>query len=125
MEKPYPTTQKAVLEQLVTERVIDKTQSGYTIRRMGAILLAHELADFPDVSRKAARVVVYSTPSKSKTKLDETWVTGYASGFRNLVVFVMGQLPQNEVVEQAIRRKVKLLPEIVIREIVANAMIRH
>jgi predicted HTH transcriptional regulator len=125
MEKPYPTKQKAVLEQLVSERLIDKSPGGFAIRRMGAILLAQKLADFPDVSRKAARVVVYSTPSKSQTKLDQTWETGYASGFRNLVAFIMGQLPQNEVVEEAIRRKMKLLPEIVIREIVANAMIHQ
>ena len=37
----------------------------------------------------------------------------------------MGQLPQNEVVEEAIRRKVKLLPEIVVREVVANALIHQ
>ncbi|MFQ3592852.1 MAG: ATP-binding protein [Gemmataceae bacterium] len=125
MERPYPTTQKAVLEHLVAERLIDKTPGGYSIRRMGAVLLAHRLTDFPDVSRKAARVVVYSTSSKSKTKLDQTWESGYATGFRPLVAFVMAQLPQNEVVEEAIRRKVKLVPEIVIREIVANAMIHQ
>lgn len=125
MERPYPTTQKAVLEQFAAERVIDKTASGYSIRRMGALLLAKRLVEFPDVARKAARVVVYSTGSKSKTKLDQTWENGYAAGFRPLVAFVMGQLPQNEVVEEAIRRRAKLLPEIVIREIVANAMIHQ
>ena len=46
-------------------------------------------------------------------------------GFQTLIAFVMGQLPQNEVVEDAIRRKVKLLPEIVIRELVANALIHQ
>ena len=116
MGRPYPTTREAVLEQLATERLIDKTPSGYSIRRMGAVLLAHRLTDFPDVSRKAARVVVYSTMSKLKTKLDQTWEGGYANGFRPLVAFVMGQLPQNEVVEEAIRRNVKLLPEIVIHQ---------
>lgn len=125
IEKPYPTTQTAVLEQLVAERLIDISLNGYAIRRMGALLLAQRLVDFPDVSRKAARVVVYSTESKSKTKLDQTWESGYANGFRNLVAFVMSQLPQNEVVQEAIRRKVKLLPEVVIREIVANAMIHQ
>ena len=92
---------------------------------MGAVLLARKLVDFPDISRKAARIVVYSANSKLKTKLDQTWESGYAAGFRALVAFVMGQLPQNEVVEEAIRKKAKLLPEIVIREIVANAMIHQ
>ena len=125
MEKPYPTTQKAVLEQLLAERLIDRAPEGYSIRRMGAILLARRLTDFQDVSRKAARIVVYPSNSKLKTKLDQTWESGYAAGFRPLVAFVMGQLPQNEVVEEAIRRKVKLLPEIVVREVVANALIHQ
>lgn len=69
MEKPYPTTQKAVLEQLLAERLIDRAPEGYSIRRMGAILLARRLTDFQDVSRKAARIVVYPSNSKLKTKL--------------------------------------------------------
>lgn len=60
-----------------------------------------------------------------KTKLDQTWESGYAVGFQPLVAFVMSQLPQNEIVEEAIRRKMKLLPEIVIRELVANSLIHQ
>jgi ATP-dependent DNA helicase RecG len=37
----------------------------------------------------------------------------------------MGQLPQNEVIEGAIRRDHKLVPEIVVRELVANALIHQ
>lgn len=37
----------------------------------------------------------------------------------------MSQLPQNEVIEDALRKEVKLLPEIVIRELVANALIHQ
>lgn len=125
MERPYPTTRTAVLEQLQSERLIDMTAEGYSIRRMGALLLARRLATFPEVSRKAVRVVVYAGNSKLKTKLDQTWEGGYAVGFQPLVAFVMSQLPQNEVVEEAIRRKVKLVPEIVIRELVANALIHQ
>jgi ATP-dependent DNA helicase RecG len=125
LQRPYPTTQKAVLEHIRAERLIDKTDGGYIIRRIGAVLLARRLADFPDVSRKAVRVVVYTGNSKVKTKLDQTWESGYAVGFQALVAFVMSQLPQNEVVEEAIRRKVKLVPEIVIRELVANSLIHQ
>jgi len=56
--------------------------------------------DFPDVSRKAVRVIVYVGDSKLKTKLDQTWESGYAVGFQPLVAFVMSQLPQNEIVEE-------------------------
>jgi predicted HTH transcriptional regulator len=47
MGRPYPTTQAAVLGQLQSERLIDKTADGYSLRRMGAILLARRMVDFP------------------------------------------------------------------------------
>jgi predicted HTH transcriptional regulator len=37
----------------------------------------------------------------------------------------MTQLPQNEVIEDALRKEVKLVPEVVIRELVANALIHQ
>lgn len=37
----------------------------------------------------------------------------------------MGQLPQNEVIKDALRTEVKLVPEVVIRELVANALIHQ
>ena len=70
------------------------------------------MQDFPDLSRKAPRIVVYSGSSKLETKLDQPSIKGYAVGFQDLVQFVMSQLPQNEVVENALRKQVKLVPEI-------------
>lgn len=97
----------------------------YSIRRLGALLLAKRLQDFGDVARKAPRVLVYPGNSKLETKLDQVGSKGYAVGFQGLVGFVMGQLPQNEVIEDALRKEVKLVPEIVIRELVANALIHQ
>jgi ATP-dependent DNA helicase RecG len=122
---PYPTDRAGVIDRLVAERVVDETGGGYAIRRLGGLLLAKRLDDFPDVSRKAPRVVVYSGDSKLETRLDQLGTKGYAVGFQGLVRFVMGQLPQNEVIEDALRKQVKLLPEIVIRELVANALIHQ
>ena len=78
-----------------------------------------------DLARKLPRVVVYTGASKLETRLDQSGTRGYAVGFQGLVHFVMSQLPQNEVVEDALRKDVKLLPQIVIRELVANALIHQ
>jgi ATP-dependent DNA helicase RecG len=121
----YPSEREAVIGRLVSERLVDSSGSGLSIRRLGALLLAKKLQDFPDVSRKAPRVVVYIGGSKIETKLDETGTKGYAVGFQGLVRYVMSQLPQNEVIVDALRREVKLLPEIVIRELAANALIHQ
>ena len=122
---PYPTERSAVLDRLAGERLIDEGVGAYSIRRLGGLLLAKRLTDFPDLARKAARVVVYIGRSKLETRIDQTSVKGYAVGFQELVRFVMEQLPQNEVVEDALRREVKLVPEIAVRELVANALIHQ
>jgi len=125
LKLPYPTERAGVLERLSLEQLIDVDGSRFTIRRLGALLLAKRIQDFPDVARKAPRVVVYIGNSKLETKLDQLGAKGYAVGFQGLVRFVMSQLPQNEVIEDAIRKEVKLVPEIVIRELVANALIHQ
>lgn len=125
LKLPYPTDRAGVLDRLVTERLIDAEAGGYAIRRIGALLLAKKLGDFDDLARKAPRVVVYSGNSKLDTKLDQTGAKGYAVGFQGLIRFIMGQLPQNEVIEDALRKEVKLVPEVAIREVVANALIHQ
>ena len=123
---PYPTDRGGVLDRLCQDRLIDRSLDGsFAIRRIGTLLLAKRLEDFPDVARKAARVVVYHGGSKIHTKLDQIGGKGYAVGFQGLVQYVMAQLPQNEAIENAIRREHKLVPEIVIRELVANALIHQ
>lgn len=125
LKLPYPTNQAAVISRLVADRLIDSVAESFAIRRIGALLLAKKLSDFDDLARKAPRVVVYTGTSKLETKLDQTGIKGYAVGFQGLIRFIMAQLPQNEVIEDALRREVKLVPEIAIREVVANALIHQ
>lgn len=125
LKLPYPARRAGVLDRLVRERLVDEHAGAFSIRRVGALLLARRLEDFPDISRKAPRVVVYNGVSKLDTRLDQVGGLGYAVGFQGLVRFVMSQLPQNEVIEDALRREVKLIPDVVIRELVANALIHQ
>lgn len=125
LKRPHPTTREAVIEGLVRERLVDQESGAFAIRRIGALLIAKRLEDFADVARKAPRVIAYSGASKLETKLDQVGARGYAVGFRGLVRFVMAQLPQNEVIKDALRYEMKLVPEIAIRELVANALIHQ
>lgn len=125
LKLPYPTNRDGVLDRLIQERLLDVQEGGYGIRRLAAFLLARRLVDFPDITRKAPRVVVYTGTSKLETRLDQAGSKGYAVGFQGLVQFVMSQLPQNEVIEDALRKSVKLVPEVVVRELTANALIHQ
>lgn len=122
---PYPSGRSGVIDRLLSERLIDISGPSFAVRRLGALLLAKRLGDFSDVARKAPRVVVYAGISKLETRLDMTGTKGFAVGFQGLVRFLMTQLPQNEVIEDALRREVKLVPEVVVRELTANALIHQ
>jgi ATP-dependent DNA helicase RecG len=122
---PYPANREGVIDRLMAERLIERDTAGFAIQRLGALLLAKRFSDFDDIARKAPRVIVYDGKTKGKTKLDQEGTMGYAVGFQRLVQFVMNQLPQNEEIENALRKETKLVPEDAIRELVANALIHQ
>jgi len=122
---PYPATREAVLERFASERLIEQSGGAWTILNLGALLFAKKLESFDRLARKAPRVIVYEGTNKLKTKLDKPGLKGYAVGFQGLVEFINGLVPSNEVIEQALRREVKMFPEIAVRELVANALINQ
>jgi len=125
LKLPYPSDRQGVLDRLAQERLISDMPEGWRLSRLGALLLARRIADFPDISRKAPRVIVYEGDNKLITRIDQASIKGYAVGFESLIEFIMNQLPQNEVVQRAIREEIQLLPQVVIRELVANALIHQ
>lgn len=122
---PYPVNRAGVLERFESEKLIQRQDGGWTITNLGAILFAKKLEQFDRLARKAARVIVYEGKNKLKTKLDKLGMKGYAVGYQGLVEFIYGLVPSNEVIEQALRREVKMFPEIAVRELVANALIHQ
>lgn len=125
LKLPYPKTQEAVLEKLISEDIITRSEDDYNITRFGALLFAKNLSDFKDISRKAPRIIVYTGDSKTHTKLEEISLAGYACGFESLIKSTMAQLPQSEVIMSGLRKELILIPEIIIRELVANALIHQ
>lgn len=123
--QPYPTTQEAVLTRLAEESLIHRQQDGYTISKLAALLIAKHLPAFPAIKRKAPRVVVYAADNKLDTISDITGEKGYAVGFAGLVGYVCEKLPHNQVITDALRHDARLLPDLVIRELLANALIHQ
>ncbi len=122
---PYPATREAVLERIASDRLIEQSGGAWTITNLGAVLFAKTLESFERLARKAPRVIVYEGTNKLKTKLDKSVTKGYAIGFQGLLEFINGLVPSNEVIDQALRREVKMFPEIAVRELVANALIHQ
>ncbi len=126
LDRLTPSSIEAKIDQLLKLQLIDRVGSAFSVRRMGAILLARKLSDFPsDISRRAPRVVVYQQGSKLSTRIDQQGAYGYAVGFQRLVRFIEEQLPRNEVIAGALRQNVQLISTVMIRELTANAMIHQ
>jgi ATP-dependent DNA helicase RecG len=126
LERPVTTTAEETADWLEAERfIVREPAGGGYVTNLGAIAAAGKLADFPDLSRKTVRVVVYDGLNKAKTKQEQEGAKGYAISFQGLMQFIMSLLPQSEVIERALREKRTVYPEIALREIVANALIHQ
>jgi len=122
---PYPSERSGVIEKFISEGFITKTHSKYNITNLGALLFAKDLGFFKNLKRKAVRVIIYDGKNKLKTIREQIGIRGYAVGFKGLIDWANSQLPANEVIGKALRRDVRMYPEIAIRELIANALIHQ
>jgi predicted HTH transcriptional regulator len=126
--KPFPTDSSAIIDELVSEKMIKRTDSQFAITNLGAILFAKKLTRLTEISgidRKAVRVINYERTDRLHTLKEREFAMGYAAGFETLTQYIHDQIPSKEVIGQALREEVKLYPTLVIRELVANALIHQ
>jgi len=125
-KQPLPDNREGIIEKLVSEKfLVPKSGNMYDITNLGAMLFAKQLTSFDQLSRKAIRIVVYQAINRVNTVREYVVDKGYAIGLEEALRFIDDQLPQNEVIEQALRKQEKMYPDIAIREIVANAIIHQ
>ncbi|WP_448701884.1 ATP-binding protein [Mucilaginibacter sp. AW1-3] len=122
---PLPDNRKGIIEKLIEDKVIIHHSGFYSITNLGALLFAKDIDNFDNLARKAIRVIIYEGKNRIKTKKEQTGKKGYAIGFENLIKYLEDQLPTNEVIDKALRKKVSIYPILAIRELVANAIIHQ
>jgi predicted HTH transcriptional regulator len=126
LELPLSENRDNILSALADDGMIVLGEGGkWNITNMGAILFAKRLSDFGILARKAVRVIHYRDKSRLQTVREEVWNKGYATGFEGLMEYVAHLLPSNEVIGRALRKQVLMLPELAIRELVANAIVHQ
>jgi ATP-dependent DNA helicase RecG len=124
---PRPSGPAKVMERLVQAQLIDHVgDRRYAVRRIAALVFAKRLADFPDLARKAPRLVVYAGLTKVADPAENRiGGKGYAVGFEELMRFAMRQIPEREIIRDGVRRAEKMVPEIAVRELLANALVHQ
>ena len=116
---------KGILERFLSENLIVEDEIGYGITELGAILFAKRLSDFDGLKRKMVRVIVYKGKSKVETIREQSFDKGYAIVFEEMLAWIKSQLPANEEIGIALRKDVRMYPEIAIRELAANMIIHQ
>jgi ATP-dependent DNA helicase RecG len=126
LKQPLPTNLDGILDRLTKEKVIiSQGDCFYDITNLGAILFARDLSKFDSLSRKALRVIQYKDRNRVEALREQMGNKGYAVGFEGAIGYINAILPENEHIEQALRRRVPVYPEIAIRELVANTLIHQ
>lgn len=125
-EIPLPQDRSAILDALSKCDLIHRCDTGcWKITNLGALLFAKNLDDFGNLKRKAIRIILYKGKGRLETQRERLINKGYASGFKEMIDFIMSMIPNNEVIKQALRRSIPMFPELAIRELVANALIHQ
>mgnify|MGYP006107943997 FL=1 len=125
LKLPYPSNRKGVIDKFISENLIVKKTTKFSITNLGAILFSKNLEDFPDLKRKSIRVIVYKHNNKIETIREQIGGKGYVSGYQGLIDWVNSQLPANEEIGKAFRDDKRMYPEIAVRELLANAIIHQ
>ena len=71
------------------------------------------------------RVIVYKGKNKIETIREQSFDKGYAIVFEEMLAWINSQIPANEEIGIALRKEVRMYPEIAIRELAANMIIHQ
>jgi predicted HTH transcriptional regulator len=126
LNQGLPENRAGIIAKMVQEKIVlQKASDRFDVTNLGAILFATNLAHFDRLSRKSLRVIIYKGVNRVETLREQQGGKGYATGFEGAIRFINEQLPQNEQIGEALRKEVRMYPELAIRELVANALIHQ
>lgn len=125
LERPLPEDDDSLARWLADEGLTTLEGRGHYITHFGAVAAARQLKDFPELARKAIRVIHYQGTNKVDTLDELVGQRGYAVGFEGLIGYLKKVLPHSEVIKQSLRTEVTVYPEIALRELIANALIHQ
>lgn len=75
--------------------------------------------------RKRIRIIRYRGVNKMETWEEQAPAAGYAVGFQDLLRTVLAMSPSHEEIVDGVRTRIPIVPEIALREVIANALIHQ
>lgn len=123
---PQPFDACGIASPLLDDGILARQDNGlYAVTSPGAVLLAKRLPDFPQLSRRALRIVQYRGSERLHMLRERTLEKGYAAGFEECMMYIGALLPEEQGIEGAFRRQRTAYPVQAVREIVLNALVHQ
>jgi len=124
--EPRPVGDAGVLDRMAREElIVSDLQGGYDVTNLAVLALARDLASVPGLARKAVRIVRYRGNDKLDTLEEHAVPAGYAVGFQAILRNLLAMVPSHEEVVDGVRRSIPMIPELALREVLANALIHQ
>jgi len=100
-------------------------QGKYEVSALLAIAAGRDLTSFSALENKGSRVVHYKGTNKLQALDDKDSHKGHLVTFVGFLQYVMDRIPSREELRHGIRTKVFAIPELAIREFLANSLVHQ
>lgn len=123
MDKDVPASFDTILSKLEEYSFCQKAGANWSITNLGAILFAHNLADFPELEPREVVVHKYIGTNNRTQEFENHIKQGYAIAFENLVDSIVRATSTERI--SVMRESVPAYPRVAIREFIANALVHQ
>ena len=121
-----PSNEFDLMKELVDRELIAEEAGGTLgITRLGALLAARDLSNFPELRLRRVRIVKYANASRIDAVQERFETRGYAIGFEEMLDYLNGLLPFEEVIADGLRQTKAIYSPTALREFLANALIHQ
>ena len=126
LKLPVTLRDGSLMDSLEDNGILSRQDDGrYSVTVLGALLFARDLSRFRSLSRKALRIVRYNGDSRTEIGRQFEDMRGYALGFEDNIRTIMMMLPSREVIRTGRAVLTEDFSEVVIREVLTNAMVHQ
>lgn len=123
IDRPVPSATSSIVSTLELYGACKRSNDGWHITNLGAILFARDINKFPSLASKAVVVRKYSGSNNRNLEVEQVGHLGYAVGFEGLIDFIFKHTSTESI--DVMRESVPTYPKVAIRELVANALVHQ
>lgn len=127
MPDTRPPSLSEELEVLQRQQMIDEgaVVGTWRINSLGALCIARNLDDFPDLRLRRIRFIRYSGSDRVDATYEQFDRRGYLLAFEDIVKLVGSYTPSREVIDGGRRTTIPAFPPVAVREFLANALVHQ